>query len=561
MFFRQKIGLNLLLIFIGLLWFGAVSLRALDRYVVEPGTIPDGNGGIYTGWDIAATQIQWAVNAATNAGDTVWVSNGTYVLTNQIVVISNMVLRSTNGPEVTIVNGNFVLNAPGATTNNRCLYVSNTAAFVSGFTFSNGASINLGGSGVLLARGTLSNCTVCNNTYFPGAAESGGGGILLTHAATTVTACRVIGNMTTNSGTGNLYGEGGGIGNAGGLVINCLISNNMVLGGNGNASFGGGIFSGGNVQSCLICNNSNQSGYGGGIWADSITLNSCTVLANYAKSGASGIHSQRATITNCVVSSNNGHGINMVPNAASASPSVRNTTVAGNTGIGINMDTVRGTSTVSDCVIADNMSKGVAMLSPGAKSILNCTVRNNRAGGIDCQGATNYQGTLIRNCLIAGNTNSGSWGGVLIEASAGTVSVSSCTIASNQSTGAGSGLRIEATNTISISSCVIYSNGVGGTNDVYDLWAPTNYNNIQYSCLGTNPGFTGAVIIVADPKFKNFGGGNFRLSGNSPCVNGGSNEIWMTNAYDLDKAQRIRYGTVDMGAYERLNEGTVYTVR
>ena len=65
---------------------------------------------------------------------------------------------------------------------------------------------------------------------------------------------------------------------------------------------------------------------------------------------------------------------------------------------------------------------------------------------------------------------------------------------------------------------------------------------------------------MADPKFKDFAGGNYRLSGNSPCVNRGSNETWMTGAFDLDSRIRIRYGTVDMGAYERLNPGTIYTI-
>jgi len=34
------------------------TAAAADRYVVEPGTIADGQGGIYTNWAIAATQIQ-----------------------------------------------------------------------------------------------------------------------------------------------------------------------------------------------------------------------------------------------------------------------------------------------------------------------------------------------------------------------------------------------------------------------------------------------------------------------------------------------------------------------
>jgi len=34
----------------------------------------------------------------------------------------------------------------------------------------------------------------------------------------------------------------------------------------------------------------------------------------------------------------------------------------------------------------------------------------------------------------------------------------------------------------------------------------------------------------------------------------------MTGAFDLDSRIRIRYGTVDMGAYELLIKGTVYTI-
>ena len=42
----------------------------------------------------------------------------------------------------------------------------------------------------------------------------------------------------------------------------------------------------------------------------------------------------------------------------------------------------------------------------------------------------------------------------------------------------------------------------------------------------------------------------------SPCINTGTNRDWMTNASDLDKRKRIRYGVVDIGAYERINAGS-----
>jgi len=561
--FRLKSNMSFILMFIWL--FGETfPLWALDRYVVEPGTVADGNGGVYTDWSIAATQIQWAISASTNAGDTIWVSNGTYVLTNQIVVVSNIVLRSTNGPEVTIVNGNFTLNAPDATTNNRCLFLSNGSAFVSGFTFSNGACTNLGGGGVLMYKGILSNCTICNNTEFhptnAGGLYYGGGGIMA-NGNSTVATCRIIGNVLTNPAVYSIAGAGGGVycrldDN---FFTDCLISNNVIYGGGGTVQGAGCFFdSAGIIQYSLICNNSNPAGYAGGVYFDNANrvMIGCTVVANWASSFA-GCYMQRGLITNSVISNNFGRGIYMIPNTVYSIAIVKNSIIANNMREGIYIDSTVGTNIVTDCLVEGNMSNGVTMYQSNTnQNLLNCVVRNNRAGGVRCRLGT------VRNCLIAGNTNAGPWGGLFIQSGGDRASISGCTITSNQSAGAGAGIRFEnsAASVISVSSCIIYSNGVAGTNDLYDANAPVNYNRLQYSCLGTNPGFTGAVIIVADPQFNNFAGGDYRLSGNSPCVNAGSNEPWMTNAYDLDKNQRIRYGTVDMGAYERINEGVIYSI-
>jgi len=567
--------------FIGLLLCGTLSLRALDRYVVEPGTIADGNGGIYTSWSIAATQIQWAVNASTNASDTIWVSNGTYVLTNQITVISNIVLRSANGPNVTIVNGNFVLNAPDATTNNRCLYLSNASAFVSGFTFSNGAVCADGGGGALVGAGTLSNCTARENVCFNlinGTVASGGGVFL--KPSGTVTACRVTGNIITNEGS-VLFPGGGGIyaSGAGCEIYGCFVSNNHIVGYTYSRG-GGGVyaFGGARVRSSMICYNNIYSnitieGLGGGVhlYEGPALLDSCTVTVNQALTGG-GVYLNRGTVTNCLISNNYGRDMDSGAGGIYEYSSyfyyvnyVYNTTIINNTNSGVRMytDNRGGTNHLINCTVENNTFYGVYIAGNSTSSvgfISNCIVRGNGGGGIRCRTLKNAQ---IRNCLIANNTNAGVYVGLLIGSGCGTVSVSSCTIVSNWTTNYGAGIRFETTNgnLVSVSSCIICSNGVGGTDDVYDAGAPTNYYALQYSCVGTNPGFTGAGIIVTNPQFVNFSGGNFRLAGNSPCINRGSNETWMTNAFDLDGRARIRYGTVDMGVFEAVRDGTVYHFR
>jgi len=552
------------LAFIGLLWFGALHLRASDRYVVAPGT-GGTNEGPYTSWAIAATQIQWAVNAATNAGDTVWVSNGVYLLTNQIAVTSNLVLRSANGPDVTIINGNFIAGNPAT---NRCLFLSNSSAFVSGFTFSNGAYLAdatmRGGGGALIGAGIMSNCTVRNNTVFAPVSDSkiGGGGVFMT-GVSTVMLCRITDNVITSL-TASTYGKGAGIharGGTGCKVVDCLISNNVLLGDNATGA-GAYMYSGTRIISSMLCNNHALNGSGGGAYLEETCfMESCTSTLNQAKNGG-GCYMKKGTVTNCVISYNSASssagGIYMYPGDPSYDCNVLNTTIVGNTNDGVRFLNSAGgdggKNRVVNCAIIGNLSNGVTMIGSAStiNSISNCIVREN-TGGIACTNG------IIRNCLIVNNTNNGNVGGLLIGKTCSTALVSGCTIASNQSASAGAGIRLEATNAvISISSCIIYSNGVSGTNDVFDACAPTNYGTLQYSCVGTNPGFTGTGIIVSNPMFQSFTGGNFRLAGNSPCVNTGSNETWMTNAFDLDGRTRIRYGRVDVGAYELINDGTVY---
>ena len=70
-----------------------------------------------------------------------------------------------------------------------------------------------------------------------------------------------------------------------------------------------------------------------------------------------------------------------------------------------------------------------------------------------------------------------------------------------------------------------------------------------------------AGVTTNDPLFADRLTGNYRLNTSSPCINTGTNQDWTTNAVDLDGRIRIRYITVDMGAYEYVYKGTIFMLR
>ena len=82
---------------------------------------------------------------------------------------------------------------------------------------------------------------------------------------------------------------------------------------------------------------------------------------------------------------------------------------------------------------------------------------------------------------------------------------------------------------------------------------------LNYSCV--IPAVGGMGNITNNPGLKNLAGGDYHLRMTSPCVNAGTNQLWMTGAVDLDGNPRILKTIVDMGAYEtRLWQGTIFKI-
>jgi len=400
----------------------APAAHAASHYVSPTGT----NNPPYTNWADAATNIQWAVDAATN-GETVWVTNGNYVLTNQIVVTNGIVLKSVNGRDATFLNGNY----PACT--NRCFFISNDAAVIDGFTLTNGcvastSDLSGRGGGLYINSGLIKNCLIgwC---------------------------------VATNRG-GGIYGDSTSV-----IVSNCFISSNFA------GTSGGGTYQCTIYNSIFVGCRSGLAGTGGsGGGANLGILYNCSLFKNYSRFDGGALYA--GAIYNCNISNN------------------------WCTGVG-------GASRISD--------------------MYNCVLAGNVAGS---EGGGAYNGNLY-NCTLAGNS-SGSRGG-----------------------GAYSG---------GLYNCIVYFNYAPAESNCSSLSAFVN------SCTTPTQSQWSAGSITNDPIFAANGSGygtnclagNYRLSANSPCVNAGTNQSWMTNTVDLDGRQRIRYGIVDMGAYEIIYEGTFY---
>ncbi len=191
----------------------------------------------YTNWQTAALTIQEAV-AVSSDDELILVTNGTYLLSAQIELTNGITLRSVNGADVTVVDGN---------NSNRCFFLSHSNAVVDGFKITHGSAAN--GGGILCSsNGMVRNSIICENSS--PTEWSCGGGVRL-DCGGVVRNCAIFGNHARYRGGGVHCLKGG-------LVQNCTIVSNSAN------FFGGGVscVSGGTIENSIIYfNNSNWRNY------------------------------------------------------------------------------------------------------------------------------------------------------------------------------------------------------------------------------------------------------------------------------------------------------------
>lgn len=237
---------------------------------------------------------------------------------------------------------------------------------------------------------------------------------------------------------------------------------------------------------------------------------------------------------------------------------------------------------------AAHRTKGFAVTLNQASVMERCRVINNRMtyGRPD----SNYWGgalaiannekeeysnsCIVRNCEISNNVYENytrnatgtTFGGIGVSVSAGIIE--NCTVVSNvvlnttdDSTVGAYGAVCYHSKNGTIRNCHIVDNLYVGTaqnhSTVSTHGGHKNYRNRFVYCVTypANDYLASSTIIAKDSKYRFACSGKIKLERDSPCVNAGLMQSWMTGAKDLYGKDRVRYGKVDIGAVEWMPSG------
>ena len=463
-----------------------LTAKWTDTWYVDATTGNDANEG--TSAEQPFKTIQCAIDKSVE-GMTIIVADGTYAPID--TGNKSITIQSVNGAATTIIDGGY----PAAT--NRCVVVgwnvSKTNTVIRGFTIQNGCTSGTGGNnGAGVAGGTLYDCVVRYNH-----GGGSGGGV----DCSTMYNCTISDNDTANKGGGafnamltdcllaNNTCTANGAGANGGVLVNCTVISNRA------EQAGGGVCNA-VLTNCVICDNIALKG-GGGTYQGN--LYGCVVTNNIAYQNGGGIHS--SIVTNCVIVGNTAY----LSGGGASDATCYESEIIGNkadrSGGGANF------SKFYRCVLANN----------------ECATASEGYGG----GA--YRGEL-ENCLVYGNhVTKGGGGGVSLAV------CRNCTIYGN--------------------SC---KNGEAGTHAwlVDGMPGGTNFNCIVYGNTSTS----GQAVDIdsrmasfnsftGNPRFVDAANGDFRLLGDSPCIDMGNNR-YVSGETDIRGKARIQNDVVDLGAYE-----------
>ena len=339
--------------------------------------------------------IQAGIDAA-KAGDTVLVADGIYRGEGNVNINfggKQILVKSQNGPKVTIIDSESRANTRGVTINNKETRVS----VLEGFTIEKGR--HQFGAGIFIdnASPTIRNCIITHNRAGTPADYSGsGGGIYCRNSDVLIEDCTISDNIVGSNFSGGVHFFGvweANIARAKPVIMNSTISDNT----------GCGIYSNGRLTVEIIeCTVSNNS------------LRGVVCTANYFQG--------TNLISKSLIDRNSGGGVDVSNNT---NLDITETTIRQNTakyGAGVACSRTC-TLNISECIIAENeaMKSGGGLDIEswmGSVTISRTTITQNTSvqsgGGIFFNGLPTFSRRLtITNSIVWGNHSDGKYDEIL----------------------------------------------------------------------------------------------------------------------------------------------------
>ncbi len=244
--------------------------------------------------------------------------------------------------------------------------------------------------------------------------------------------------------------------------------------------------------------------------------------------------------------------------------------------------------TVKNCILqyCHGCQEGGAVYNSGTVHISDClfyrnSAQYNGAGFFNAYTTNpNIVGATVKTCKFSNNSGGYNGGGIC---NSGVAEIFNCLIVNNHGYNGG-GLYGGSSSNSSYVNTRIYNTTIANNTKNLGFWSghAKIYNSIVWESgvsLSNNPDFearyssiygisTGIGNLNSNPLFSNptqtIGNTAEGLSGDwslrwcSPCFNTGDTTLLLPgNAYDLSGATRIRYGSLDMGAFELDTTGLI----
>jgi predicted outer membrane repeat protein len=189
--------------------------------------------------------------------------------------------------------------------------------------------------------------------------------------------------------------------------------------------------------------------------------------------------------------------------------------------------------------------------SPVLKNLIfTANAASNNGGAISAYGLS----PTLTNVLIS-NNSAANGGGIYTDGSPILTNVTIC----NNTASKGGGMYNYHWSSPTLNNCIVWGNSATSDGNEFFLHGYEDESGtltLHYSCYRLRGGDIATInsyefvtnnCITTSPKFANIH--DYRLRGNSPCINAGNNSD-NSATYDLRGQTRIQNTTIDMGAYE-----------